>query len=241
MWLSRYGLRHTLFGWPRVARWYNDWRSCHVCSLRLERRRRNLPLGDPWMWQTLIESRNGGRVQRFAISRDAETLSYAEVLALWRDDSEFRTYFIGLLADSPFAAYRWETPCVTTATLVRDFEFVLLRSESLARTVDPTAFESHFNSGSQVATFPNLGGDAVMVVPCPMVDSTTYGHLASFIRNAPESQLHQLWRSVAMAMDQRVSDRPVWLSTAGMGVSWLHVRLDDRPKYYGYSPFRQVA
>jgi hypothetical protein len=34
---------------------------------------------------------------------------------------------------------------------------------------------------------------------------------------------------------------PVWVSTAGMGVSWLHVRLDNRPKYYGYKPYRLFA
>jgi NADH:ubiquinone oxidoreductase subunit len=39
-------------------------------------------------------------------------------------------------------------------------------------------------------------------------------------------------------MQNRVGEQPVWLSTAGMGVAWLHVRLDDRPKYYGYSPYR---
>ncbi|MFL6237620.1 MAG: DUF6940 family protein [Thermoanaerobaculia bacterium] len=27
----------------------------------------------------------------------------------------------------------------------------------------------------------------------------------------------------------------------GAGVSWLHVRLDDRPKYYGYGPYRTEA
>jgi hypothetical protein len=30
-------------------------------------------------------------------------------------------------------------------------------------------------------------------------------------------------------------------STAGAGVSWLHVRLDDRPKYNGYAPYREAA
>lgn len=193
------------------------------------------------MWQTQIETLDGGRVQHFVISSDAETLSYADVLALWRDEVQFRSYFVSLLAESPFAAYRWETPCVTSTTLVRDFEFVLLRSDSLARTVDASAFGSHFRDDREIATFPNLGGDAVMVVPCPIVGTDIYGHLASFIRKAPETQLHQLWRSVAVAMLQRVSAQPVWLSTAGMGVSWLHIRLDDRPKYYGYSPFRQVA
>jgi hypothetical protein len=31
-----------------------------------------------------------------------------------------------------------------------------------------------------------------------------------------------------------------WLSTAGMGVPWLHVRLDDRPKDYGHRPYRNL-
>jgi hypothetical protein len=40
-------------------------------------------------------------------------------------------------------------------------------------------------------------------------------------------------------MARRVGRQPVWLSTAGAGVAWLHVRLDDRPKYYGHGPYRQ--
>jgi len=39
-------------------------------------------------------------------------------------------------------------------------------------------------------------------------------------------------------MQKRINAKRVWLSTAGMGVSWLHVRLDDRPKYYGHRPYR---
>lgn len=40
-------------------------------------------------------------------------------------------------------------------------------------------------------------------------------------------------------MVARLGVRPVWLSTAGMGVSWLHVRLDARPKYYGFAAYRE--
>jgi len=150
------------------------------------------------MWNTKIESLNDGLVQRFIISNGKETLSYAAVIALWLDNADFRSYFIGLLADSPFKAYRWETPSVTAATINRDFEFVLLRSDSLARTVDPSAFGSHFSSASDVVSFPNLSGDAVMVVPCPVIENDIYGHLASFVRHAPKSQNHELWRSVAV-------------------------------------------
>jgi hypothetical protein len=78
-----------------------------------------------------------------------------------------------------------------------------------------------------------------MVVPCPVADADAYGHLAAFVRLAPEVQRHALWQSVGGAMARRVGTKPVWLSTAGAGVSWLHVRLDDRPKYYGFAAYRQ--
>ena len=73
----------------------------------------------------------------------------------------------------------------------------------------------------------------------PVGTESAYGHLAAFVREAPEPQRHALWQALAAAMMQRVGERPVWLSTAGAGVPWLHVRLDDRPKYYGFAPYRQ--
>ncbi|MFY0533025.1 DUF6940 family protein [Nannocystis pusilla] len=33
----------------------------------------------------------------------------------------------------------------------------------------------------------------------------------------------------------------VWLSTSGSAVPWLHVRLDARPKYYVFGPYRAVG
>ena len=87
--------------------------------------------------------------------------------------------------------------------------------------------------------FANLGGDAIMIVPRLKTIESAYGHLAAFVREAPEAQRHTLWQVVGEAMTKRVGYRPVWLSTAGGGVSWLHVRLDDRPKYYGFGPYRQ--
>jgi len=178
---------------------------------------------------------------RVAIDLGSSPVSYAEVLRLWRDDEDFRAFFLALLADAPFAAYRWETPPVTAATAGRPFEFVLLDSPTLARRPDPDAFAEHFRTPAGkrgVVEFPNLGRDAVLVVPCPAGPPSAYGHLAAFVRQAPEAQRHALWQLVGEAMRRRLDDRPVWLSTAGAGVSWLHVRLDDRPKYYGHDPYR---
>lgn len=190
------------------------------------------------MWQLQTQSLDHGL--HFSLMRDGESLPYAEVIDLWCEDETFRTFFIGLLADSPFGAFRWETPPITSETQDREFEFVLLDCPGLDRPVDQQSFAQHFSQQQDVVTFANLRGDAVLVVPCPVDEVSAYGHLAAFVRQAPDRQVHRLWQAVGAAMQQRLSEQPVWLSIAGMGVSWLHVRLDQRPKYYGYAPFKRV-
>ena len=192
------------------------------------------------MWHSQVESLHERRVQKFAVLHDDAPVPYADILTLWCNNAEFRSFFSALLAASPFTAFRWETPPLTSTNTDRNFEFVLLHSTALERSVDPTSFAGHFDD-TDVVTFPNLGGDAALVVPCPVVEDSIYGHLASFIRHAPETQVQHLWQTVGVAMQERLCDRPVWLSTAGMGIPWLHVRLDSQPKYYGYAPFKLLA
>jgi hypothetical protein len=109
---------------------------------------------------------------------------------------------------------------------------------------DPSAFENQWASrdvSSGVVTFPNLGGDAALVVPCAIAPLSAYGHIAAFVREAPEAQRHALWQAVGSALEDRLDPRPIWLSTSGLGVSWIHVRLDSHPKYYQYGPYRISA
>jgi hypothetical protein len=192
------------------------------------------------MWTARSEQLARGRIRKYAIDLDASPVTYAEVLRRWQDDADFRTWFNGLLADAPFAAFRWETPPLTAATVNRPFEFVLLDSPGLERPPDAAAFEEHFGGAAKpgVVAFANLGRDAILVVPCPDGEHAAYGHLAAFVRQAPEPQRHTLWAAVGASLRRRLGTKPVWLSTAGAGVAWLHVRLDDRPKYYGYAPYQ---
>jgi hypothetical protein len=193
------------------------------------------------MWTAWSEELTGTRGLRFSVDLHSRRATFADVLHGWQEDAGFRSFFNALLAEAPYPAFRWETPPVTAVTLIRPFEFVLLDSPGLAQTPDPDAFADHFREGGGVAVFPNLGGDAVLIVPCPVAEASAYGHLAAFVRLAPEQQRHALWQAVGKAMGERVGTKPVWLSTAGAGVSWLHVRLDDRPKYYGFIPYRESA
>lgn len=189
------------------------------------------------MWESESSLLPGGRGQRVKLSREGRPASVKEMLTALRDEAGFRGWFNAILADSPYAAFRWETPGVRSTTLDRRAEFVMLDSPGLARAPEPEAFAEHFRAANPVVTFANLRGDARLIVPCPIAEAAAYGHLAAFVRRAPESQRDALWKTTALAMLQRVDARPAWLSTAGAGVSWLHVRIDDRPKYYGFAEY----
>lgn len=192
------------------------------------------------MWESETERLRDGAVLRLRLGRPNKPLTCADVLRLWQDDEGFRTFFNGLLADPPFSAYRWETPPVTVATVDRPFEFVLVDTPGLDRPADPTAFAAQFGrvrGGELVAAFQNLSGDAFLVVPRPTGPTAAYGHLAAFARHGPAAQIHAFWQAVGRELAQRLTERPVWLSTAGMGVPWLHVRLDSRPKYYAFREY----
>jgi len=102
---------------------------------------------------------------------------------------------------------------------------------------DTEAFRSHF-AGEEVATFRNLGGDAILIAPSPDESTRTYPHLAAFLQKAPARQVRELWRSVGRAVCDALSDQPIWLSTSGLGVAWLHIRLDSSPKYYQHQPYK---
>lgn len=170
--------------------------------------------------------------------REGARLTTAEALHLMEHDEAFRTALLAALAGAPYDAYAWETPAVTSATSERPFEFVLLERPDLEVPPDPAPFSDYLGDDSDVVVFENLSGDAVLVVPTPRAPHDVYAHLGRFVRGAPDEQRHALLQELARAWRSELGDAPLWLSTAGGGVAWLHVRLDMRPKYYGHTPYR---
>jgi hypothetical protein len=193
-------------------------------------------------WDSKLEVLESGRVRRFVICHDINPLSYSDVIHSWQSDAGFRTYFTSLLANAPFEAFLWEVRAVTTQTLDREFEFVIVDCAALYGVqADPVPFGKHIESGTHGDTavvFPNLAGDALLIAPCAGEPRSAYPHMAAFVRNATERQQHALWERVGAALERRIGEKPTWLSTSGLGVYWLHVRLDSYPKYYSYRPYR---
>lgn len=196
------------------------------------------------MWNIQQKVLSAGKIIWYGIEKDNLLLSFEEIIDLWQISENFRTLFIELLRNSPFDSYKWETPPVTKNTIKKTFEFVLYNSPYLKFSPDYRPFSPYFINKTQsnnIVTFKNLGGDATLIVPCPINLDDDYSTIATFVNNAPLSQQHQLWQSVGFNMTQRLNHQPVWLNTAGAGVFWLHIRLDDRPKYYAYQPYVNIS
>src|SRR5687768_16131583 len=113
------------------------------------------------MWTAQKNLLDEGRAQQVSILQNHRRLSYVEVLRLWQEDPSFREFYNSLLAAAPFEAFRWETPPVTSATVGRDFEFVLLDSPALAAArpnAAPFAGQIKLAGASdEVLAFTNLG------------------------------------------------------------------------------------
>ena len=108
---------------------------------------------------------------------------------------------------------------------------------------DFMTFSEHFQtaaSSDEVTTFPNLGGDAILIAPTPK-SGQNFASLATWLRETRnnEDSRDKVFEAVGKALVSRVEQQRsaksaniIWVSTSGAGVSWLHFRIDNYPKYY---------
>ena len=122
--------------------------------------------------------------RHYRILEDGFPLSFRRFFELLETGTDFADWYTEELAAFETAAFYWELPPLTSRALGQDAEFVLIEAPMVARFPPEQApFESHFDRApdEEVIVFPNLGGDAVMVVPCPQGPDEYYPHLAAFL------------------------------------------------------------
>jgi hypothetical protein len=185
------------------------------------------------------------RAVEVVVDCDGARATWREVLGGLQDEADLslRAGLRLALADAPFPAFFWETSPVSQASLDGLFGCVLVESPELSRVrADPEPFARHFvrPDGPPIRSFANLGRDALLVVPFPLGPHAPYAHLASFMREGDPAQVDALWRRTGRVVAGRLKRGAgrVWVSTSGLGVSWVHVRLDQRPKYITWEAFR---
>lgn len=158
----------------------------------------------------------------------------AEVVAAWADPA-FALAWTRALAGLPFEAILWE--CRRITSTARPFASRCLEHRRLAALQGRSrAFRDQL-TGDAIVAFDNLSGSARLVAPDD--DGRDHGHLLRFLRHASKGEAVALWATVSDEAGRwMASGRPLYLSTHGLGVPWLHVRLEGRPKYYAHQPYR---
>ena len=161
-----------------------------------------------------------------------------------------------ILASCPFDAFFWECAPVTEddSNHHHPMEFVLVNAPELvqfARTApDRMAFRHHFSSDDNfVAVFSSLGKDALLVAPSTQ-SVPPFTDFAYFARHASNLQQRDLYQRLSQVVLEQINSMPTkqqtkkplfWLSTSGMGIAWMHIRIDSRPKYYTYQPYKSTT
>lgn len=184
--------------------------------------------------QVATQATADGQQLSLMVLQEGQPLGFRQVCSLWRESPSFAEEFSAAVAGTPYRAVRLECAAVTRGTFDRAFECLLLPDDFLDREPDPLPFADVFLTHPErdVIRFENLSGDCLLIAPRPDPAGVGYAHLAAFCREAGSDLLHAFWRQVAIGMAGRVGPRKTWLNTAGDGVAWLHLRLDDSPKYY---------
>lgn len=120
----------------------------------------------------------------------------------------------------------------------------MTKSEELNNiTLDSGPFAKHLAdiaiAGTCAGNFPNKKKDAILIIPGAKKD-IDYKNISQFTINAPQEQQQKLWQEVANRLSKELekNEAPKWLSTHGLGVHYLHVRIDNHPKYYHFEQYK---
>ena len=178
-------------------------------------------------------------IEIYKVINHQKTISYQQFFINLKSDINFRSSFINLLKKSKFKSYRFETPSVNSSKTEQPFELVLVNAPELNDLQDPVPFEEHMDKSSKnIISFLNLSKSSELIIPNIKSNKNVYSHLANFVRNAPIPQVHELFKVVRTKVLNSISTQNIWVSTAGAGVDWLHVRIDKKPKYYRYKNYK---
>ena len=134
--------------------------------------------------------------------------------------------------------FRWNTSYIS-----KDFKSVFRqkkkRAEKLPDTQNYESFKEYIKkeknkkNGNKYATsFYNLNKDTRLVIPMPR-RGKNYATLTHFLLFAPQIQIRNFWKYVAKQIKKEMKkNERLYVSTHGMGVPYMHVRISSKPKYY---------
>jgi hypothetical protein len=180
-----------------------------------------------------------------------------DIYLTWKDvlddmivqDDNFVTSFIQILEKNPFTEYYIEfVPTSLSNYNNTIFEFVLIKTTGFGKKADIKSFGADRldTNSNQITIFPNPSNTALLICPCynHKNNPSTYIHIGNFINssNTNQEQKVLLFDKTFSAFGEQLkkinSEKSLWLSTHGKGVSWLHIRIDLIPRYISWNKYK---
>lgn len=183
-----------------------------------------------------------GRSLLLQLQEDGQPLTFIAVVQRWRNSVDFREFYTATVLKHSGSGCFWEHPRLNRSTADRPYECVITQTDAFSKRVaNFRPFAQAVSPGKRISIFPNLSGEALLVVPNLTQETRFNGRdLISFLQTAPNDLMHDLWKSIGQETANAIAtDAPFqYLSTHGLGVLWLHVRLEIGPKYYHHRPYK---
>ena len=160
-------------------------------------------------------------------------MKWSEVLSQWESGNYPK---VPKEIKSP---YFWRTSVQSSKKDLPYKEEFLEDERFLNKKQDLKTFEEKFKKEKYAVSFSNLSGDTILVVPVPR-KGKRFTNMFYFMNNASEIQKKKLWEKVAeQAKEFLKTNEKIWISTHGLGVNYLHVRICNNPKYYENSKLKK--
>lgn len=180
-------------------------------------------------------------VIRFIDSNQVEPtpLTWVDIARYLTTSEAFRSLWNQTWANMP-TDFMWKpVPIHPNFATTHPF-FTVVVPSSFPRA-NSSAYRTYLNRLSpdeRVAVFPNLSGEAQLVVP---EDTGDYGHIRAFCQLAPDPLWHSFWQRTGLITQESIDNQEtVWCNTHGHGVPWMHVRFDQTHKYAAFPPYGAI-
>lgn len=161
-------------------------------------------------------------------------MRWKKVISDWKEGANLPCYPRNIRKQ-----FFWETSYIDKE-MKEEYDEKFIESERLEQQeYNPEAFLEYIENSDNdyVTSFPNLKKDSMLVIPIPR--SSNFTSLKFFMDFSSDRQYRYFWRRVAEEIENMLLEHEgVWVSTHGLGVPYLHVRIDTYPKYYQTRRFK---
>lgn len=152
-----------------------------------------------------------------------------------KNNEIFRNDIINIFMECEHDNVYWEFPPFFLETKQNVAKFAIIKCGNFGKS-NSASFKNFLNNkkDNEIVIFKNLSGDTDLItINSVDPENPNFCHIMKFMKNSSHKNKHQLLKTIGKEMLKYSNNiDPIYLSTHGHGVPWLHVRISKFRKYY---------